>query len=329
MKKKILFLSAYNSSFVRNDRNILGKFSDANSIPIPKHKNILNMISLVLRIFIGICKNDIIYCWFAELPAYLAVFFSHLLHKKCIVVVGGYEVANVPEIEYGGMLKPKNVKKVRYILRNVDLTLAVSESNKKEIENNFSTKQLKLVYNGVNTDLFNPQGDKKSIVITIGNVTKENLQRKGLETFVKSAALFTDVEFILIGKHYDESSEYLRSIASDNVTFTGYVNDEELLRYMQEAKVYVQVSAHEGFGISLAEAMLCECIPVVTKRGALPEVAGKSALYVPFNDPAKTTKAIKEALNTDNREQFRKHILNNFSLKNREEQLRKIIESFR
>ena len=325
MKKKILFLSAYNSSFVRNDRNILDTFADVSTILIPKKRNIIMITSLAYKVFVGVCKNDIIYCWFAELPAYIAVFFSRLLHKKCIVVVGGYEVANVPQIGYGGMLNPKIVKKVKYILRTTDLTFAVSESNKKEIENNFSTKKLKLVYNGVQTESFYPQGDKKNIVITVGNVTRETLQRKGLETFVKSAALLPDVEFVLIGKHYDDSSEYLSSIASDNVIFTGFVNDKELLKYMQNAKVYVQVSAHEGFGISLAEAMLCECIPVVTSSGALPEVAGISAYYVPFDDPIKTANSIQDALNEKTGEQFRKHILNNFSLKSREEQLKKII----
>ncbi|NQT64703.1 MAG: glycosyltransferase family 4 protein [FCB group bacterium] len=329
MKKKILFLSGYNSSFVRNDRNILGKFTEVYTIPIPKKRNIFKIISLVYKIFIGVSKNDIVYCWFAELPAFIAVLFCRLLRKKCIVVVGGYEVANVPEIGYGGMLNPNNVKKVKYILCNADLTLAVSESNKREIENNFSTKQLKLVYNGVQTDSFYPQGDKKNIVITIGNVTSENLQRKGLETFVKIAALLPDMEFVLIGKHCDDSVEQLRSIATDNVIFTGFLNNEELLKYMQEAKVYAQVSAHEGFGISLAEAMLCECIPVVTKRGALPEVAGESAFYVPFADPARTAESIQDALNEESGEQFRKHILNNFSLKSREEQLRKIIGDFK
>ena len=94
-------------------------------------------------------------------------------------MVGGYEVANVPGIGYGGMLNPKNVKKVKYILHNTDITLAVSLSNKKEIEDNFSTRKLELVYNGVKTESFYPQSDKKNIVITVGNVTRENLQRKG------------------------------------------------------------------------------------------------------------------------------------------------------
>ncbi len=324
-KKKILFLSAYNSSFVRNDRIILEKFADVSTILIPKKRNIYSIPLLISKIFIGICKNNVIYCWFAELPAYIAVFFSKLLYKKCVVVVGGYEVANVPEIGYGGMLNKKNVRKVEYILRNADLILAVSESNKKEIDSNFTTKQLKLIYNGVQIDKFYPKGNKNNTVITVGNVTNENLQRKGLETFVKSASYLPDTQFILIGKHLDNSSEYLSSIASDNITFTGFVDDEELLTYLQEARVYVQVSAHEGFGISLAEAMLCECIPVVTSSGALPEVAGDPAFYVPFNDPKQTAEAIQKALTNENGEQFRKHIQENYSLKSREEQLKRII----
>ena len=77
---------------------------------------------------------------------------------------------------------------------------------------------------------------------------------------------FPDAEFIIIGKHCDNSIKYLKSVASNNVRFTNFVSNEELLKWMQEAKIYVQISSHEAFGLSLAESMLCECIPVVTKR---------------------------------------------------------------
>jgi len=326
MKKKVLFLSAYNSSFVRNDRSILQSFTEVTDIIIPQTRNLFAIIVLALKILKGVVRNDLTFCWFAELPAYFAVLFSKMLKKKCIVVVGGYEVANVPEVNYGGMLSFKNVKKVRYILKNADLTLAVSKSNLEEIKNNFITKKLELIYNGVGTDQYFPAKVKKTSVITVGNVTAENLKRKGLETFVKSAAKLPKVQYYLIGKHHDSSIDYLKSIASKNVTFTGFVTDDELLTYLQSAKVYVQVSAHEGFGISLAEAMLCECIPVVTDKGALPEVAGESAYYVPYDDPAKTAAAVAKALKEEDGNRFRKHILNNYSLAQRSEKLKSSVE---
>ena len=181
MKKKLLFVSAYNSSFVKNNLEILRKHYIV-KVPdlVGKKKNLYNVLYLFFLILWGVLRSDIVFCWFAELPAYIAVFFSKLTHKKCIVVVGGYEVANVQEIGYGGMLNPKNVKKVQYILKNADLTLAVSRSNLNEIKENFRTKRMELIYNGVRTDSFYPQGEKKNIAITIGNVTSENLQRKGL-----------------------------------------------------------------------------------------------------------------------------------------------------
>jgi glycosyltransferase involved in cell wall biosynthesis len=101
----------------------------------------------------------------------------------------------------------------------------------------------------------------------------------------------------------------------------GYVPDEQMMKYLHEAKVYVQVSAHEGFGISLAEAMLCECVPVVTDRGAIPEVVGDCGFYVPYGEPEATAEAIKSALQSDLGPNARNRIKNNFSIKEREKRL--------
>jgi hypothetical protein len=66
----------------------------------------------------------------------------------------------------------------------------------------------------------------------------------------------------------------LRQAASPNVEFLGFVSDEELFSLYARASVYVQASMHEGFGLSVAEAMSAGCIPVVTRAGSLPEVVG-------------------------------------------------------
>ncbi len=97
---------------------------------------------------------------------------------------------------------------------------------------------------------------------------------------------------------------------------------------MQRAKVYVQVSAHEGFGCSLAEAMLCECVPVVTDRGAIPEVVGDTGFYVPFGDSKVAATKIKDAMMaTKNGKRARERIVNLFPLQKRERDLVKEIDS--
>lgn len=285
----------------------------------------MSLIFLGCKIFFGVLKHDIIYCWFAEKPAFIAVFFAQILKKKSFVVVGGYEAAELPQINYGGLLDKKVKKKINYIIKHADLTLAVSRSSLREIEANFSPKHLMLLYNGVDVEKYYPKGEKENIAITVGSVTKDNLKRKGLETFIRAAAFIPKIEFVLIGDISEVTGNYLRSIASKNVTLTGRIPDSELLSYLQKARVYVQISAHEGFGIALAEAMLCECVPVVTANGALPEVAGVNAFYVPEKEPRKTAKAIKNAMNYKTKKQFREHILRNFSLTKREEILREVI----
>jgi glycosyltransferase involved in cell wall biosynthesis len=128
-------------------------------------------------------------------------------------------------------------------------------------------------------------------------VDRANLGRKGLRPFVAAAALLPDVGFELIGKHADDgAAEELRREAGENVTLTGWVSDDELHAAYLRAAVYVQASAHEGFGVSVAEAMLAGCVPVATRVGALPEVVGEAGILIDDAQPDTIARAITEAL---------------------------------
>ncbi len=112
-------------------------------------------------------------------------------------------------------------------------------------------------------------------MLTVGNVDRPNLQRKGLEPFVRAAALLPGRRFVVVGAWLDDAIEQLRAIAPPNVTFTGRLSDAQVQDQLRRAAVYVQASLHEGFGMSLAEAMAAGCVPVVTRAG--PMVAGAAA----------------------------------------------------
>jgi glycosyltransferase involved in cell wall biosynthesis len=182
-----------------------------------------------------------------------------------------------------------------------------------------------LIYLGIDVEKFRPSGPKKDRVITVGVVNQSNLKRKGLETFVKSAAYLPHLEFVLVGRFADHSIDYLRSVAPKNVRFTGLLPESELIRCYQEAKVYVQVSAHEAFGVSLAEGMACECVPVVTDKGAIPEIVGNMGTYVPYGDPAATAEAIKHAMESQDGGTARQRIKTMFSVEKRREALLKAV----
>ena len=108
----------------------------------------------------------------------------------------------------------------------------------------------------------------------------------------------------------------------------GFVEDKEMLNILSQAKVYVQVSEHEAFGCAIAEAMLCECVPVVSRVGAIPEVVGDCGYYVDILDHKEKAEKIKLALkDTQTGKIARKRIIENFTLERRREELLKAVSS--
>jgi len=318
-KKKVLFVYRSFPTFIERDYNVLIKHFIVKKL---KFSGIIDFY----RIFKGIKDTDCCFIWFANVWSVAAIIFSKMYKKKVIIVAGGYDAANEPKINYGLMQHPILKYFAKFSFNNADLVLAVSHSTKRELIENTKIKDPSVIYNGVDAKRFNPKGEKsRDLIITVGNVDKSNLTRKGLTTFVKSARYLPEKKFVLIGRHADDSISYLKSIASTNVEFTGFVTSEELLSYIQRAKVYVQVSAHEGFGVALAEAMLCECVPVVSDRGALPEVVGDTGFYVHELAPEETAKQIGKAIGSDLGKKARERIIDNFSMEKREEELIKII----
>jgi len=292
--KKVLYVYRTLSAFVKKDFEII----EENYTIHPLHAK--GTISTIKRIFGAIGDVDLSITWFAGWHAFFLTLISRIYSKKVIVFTGGYDVALVPDINYGSRLSWWRRKISQYVLNNCDLVIAISDAAKKDTLEFTSPKQIKRLYMSVDTSVYYPSGEKEDIVVTVGNVVRENLKRKGLETFIRTAKLIPEVKFYLVGNWLDSSIDNLKSIGAENVEFTGFLPDKELISILRKSKLYAQLSGREGFGISMAEAMACGCVPIVTSRGAIPEVVGDTGFYVPFQDPAASAKAIKQALGSIN-----------------------------
>lgn len=328
-KIKILFVKNITRSFTEKDIDILRKHFDVRVVDfVLSRKNLKATLKTPLNMIMEVIWADVTFSWFADLHAAFAVLFSKVFRKKSIVVAGGYDVANEPSISYGVMRFPKSnaARMAKFALKHADKVLAVSEFNKKEALNYVDSKKIELVYNVVDCDKFKPRGGKDNdLVITVGGVTNNTLKTKGLEIFVKMAEYLPNTKFILVGQAYDNSIEHLKAIAPSNVEFLGHIPNEELPKLYQKAKVYCQLSYRESFGVAVIEAMSCECVPVVTKRAALPEVVGDTGFYVLYGDPEATAEAVKEALKSDKGKIASERVKNMFSIKRRENELKEII----
>lgn len=327
---KILFVHQELQSFVQKDLDILRSAHDVRTIEFTGRRGLVkHLVPDVWQLWQGVTWCDLSFTWFGSLPAFFTVLFSSLLGRKSVVVAGGWDVGQPPD---GLPFQPFKRWCPEYVFRHADLSLPVSDFNAHEMRQYLRGpfKRVDRIYHGFDAEEFYPiEGIREErTVLTVGTVMKDSIVRKGLRMFVQTAALLPDISFWLIGSGQDETlMKQLYEMAPSNVEFTGWVSKGELQRRFSRARVVVQASTHEAFGCSVAEAMLCECIPVVSRQAALPEVVGDCGIYLDELTPSELAKRIQEAQNrSELGKMARERVVRLFPLQRRAQELLRAIE---
>jgi glycosyltransferase involved in cell wall biosynthesis len=110
-------------------------------------------------------------------------------------------------------------------------------------------------------------------------------------------------ELVLAGRATDEATPWLERIGRPpllgTVRHIGYVRDSERQALYEGARLLVQPSFEEGFGMTVLEAMSLGVPVVASDRGSLPEVLGGAGLLVDPDRPADLSHAIARVLSDD------------------------------
>ena len=85
----------------------------------------------------------------------------------------------------------------------------------------------------------------------------------------------------------------------NDIIYTGYVTDEQLVALYMGAKAFVMPSFEEGFGIPLLEAMALGTPVVSSDAASLKEIGGDGAIYFDPNNLVEMESKIKEVLNNE------------------------------
>lgn len=193
------------------------------------------------------------------------------------------------------------------------------------------SERMKMIHHGFDTNQFRylPGVEKQRIAITVAEVMDENLYHKGLSDFTNAARHVSDVSFVLIGPDRDGTSKRLREQLVANASITGGMYGDDLVREMNKAAVYVQASAWESFGCAVAEAMACECVPLVSRIPVLKEVVGDCGIYL--DDPITPEKIGEKVLvalqHPELGKRARQRIIDMFSLERRRKELLQAVAS--
>jgi glycosyltransferase involved in cell wall biosynthesis len=326
-RKKIIIVYCLLTSYVKRDIEILNTKYDVVEICA---RNIKSTPRAFLSIAKHMSSSELILGWFADYPTFWANLLAKFFRRRSVTIIIGYEVARNRQIPYGRLLRKDGIFLVRLALQSADKLLAVSQFTKNEAINNlqFDSGKVDVLYHAFPIPTISENLLKENLVLTVAFIKWANLVKKGIRVFVQSAKYLPRVSFVVLGDWLDDSINYLRKIAPPNVEFiqVGQGGAERLDSYYRKAKVYVQASIHESFGCSLAEAMLWQCVPVVTNRGALPEVVGDTGFYVSPEDPEGIASQISVALKSDKGIEARQRIIDKFPITTRREALLRIVK---
>lgn len=87
-----------------------------------------------------------------------------------------------------------------------------------------------------------------------------------------------------------------RALSSGQVRLLGYQPDQQLAGLLAGARLLLFPSLYEGFGLPVLEAMASGTPVVLSRRAALPEVAGDAGLYIEPEDANGCAMALRQML---------------------------------
>ena len=162
------------------------------------------------------------------------------------------------------------------------IEIIVIKSNKKMIAVSNMTKQ-KLVHhgaknifvisNGIDLDEINsikptPDESYHSDIIFVGRHIEDKHVDVLIRAIQMTSTTIPDIHCIIVGdgpQHHNliELSKQLGM--TNNITFTGFLDEKDVVKYMKSSKMMVLPSTREGFGMVVIEALACG-LPVIAVK---------------------------------------------------------------
>jgi glycosyltransferase involved in cell wall biosynthesis len=162
-------------------------------------------------------------------------------------------------------------------------------------------EKIKVIYLAADK-IFKPNKDKENLqeylknkyevkfpfILCVGTLEKRKNIPNLIKAFNKIKKTLKNYQLVIIGNKgwkYKSIFNTLNELnIKDDVIFTGYVPNEDLVKFYNTADLFVYPSIYEGFGLPPLEAMACGCPVITANTSSLPEVVGKAAITIdPYN----------------------------------------------
>jgi teichuronic acid biosynthesis glycosyltransferase TuaC len=290
----------------------------------PPNKLFSRYHAAVLNLFVGreimkIIKDFqtdlIISTWLNPFAAY-SKYIRKKIDIKYIAVAEGSDVLIYSSIFKGWNFIEKSINE------NCDLVIAVSNMMHLQMRQKTNLKNIKIIRNGYDCDLFFKDGTK--------NIGKDNYLKilhiggfysvKGQDVLLKALSYITTpvkLTLVGIGPELVKCMQYVQNYnLQDKVQFLGQVSHEGIVEILRENDLFCMPSRSEGLPAAPLEAMACGLPVVGTNVGGMNEIiiSGFNGYLCEPDSPKDIADKIMNASQTNwDRDEISSWVKNNFS----------------
>ncbi|MEZ4909290.1 MAG: glycosyltransferase [Saprospiraceae bacterium] len=262
-------------------------------------------------------------------------------------MLGGFDVANVPSLNYGLFHKPTLLQfflKLTY--KNSDFLCPVSEAlvsstNKYADPSGMGYKngllnflpevkdKIKVISTDYDADFwnYNNSGSREGVLALAYIYQPQTYILKGFDILIKCARAMPDTTFTFAGFSPEMINKYEHEMPS-NVKLLSFQNKEESRALYRKHKVFAIPSMTEGLPNTLCEAMLCGCIPVGSNIEVISHIINDTGLTLNSKDEVLLKGLIDIAIKDENLspEKSRKRIMDLYPKGNRIVEFRDLVD---
>lgn len=190
-----------------------------------------------------------------------------------------------PEISHPKIVAAHKAR-LRWVKKEVDKIIAVSEFTKKEIIEllDINPNRIVVIHEAPDSDMKQigkerVEGTKKrfgidgNYLLVVGADPRKNIPAI-IQAYSKVRQHMTGLNLVIVGRPWKEIPK------TPGVIVLGHVERQDLVALYSGAQALVYASLYEGFGLPILEAMQVGCPVVTSNISSMPEVAGDAAVLV-------------------------------------------------
>lgn len=204
---------------------------------------------------------------------------------------------------------------MNFSVKHAKKIITVSEYTKRDLLNTYNIEPTKIdvIWSGVDLEKFKPDVStgrakvkKKPYILYIGRLE----EKKNIVNMIRAYAILrkeqnTVHQLVLAGSPgfgYENIQKEIESLPKEiqkDIIQLGYISEEEYVKRLREADIFLFCTNFEGFGFPVIEAMATGTPVVASNVTSIPEIAGNAALLVDQKKPLQIAAAISKLIHNE------------------------------